>query len=56
MSMEEIVRGIVADAGWDEADPAVFRGMKPRVRSSLLYLTSVRGLTAKEGEQALGGR
>ena len=52
MTMEEIVKGVVADAGWDEADPAAFRGMKPRVRSSLLYLTAVRGLTVKEGERA----
>ena len=33
------------------ADPAAFAGMKPRVRSNLLYLTKVRGLLAKEGER-----
>ncbi len=51
MSLDEIVAGVVADAGWDASDPTALKGMKPRVRSNLLYLTSVRGLTAKEGER-----
>ncbi len=51
MTMEEIVKGVVAEAGWDGADPAAARGMKPRVWLGLLYLTSVQGLTVEEVER-----
>jgi hypothetical protein len=48
MTTLEIVAAVVADLGFGE-DAA--KGMKSRVRSSLLYLWKVRGSVVKEGER-----
>ncbi len=48
MATLEIVDAVVADLNFGE-DAA--KGMKSRVRSSLLYLWKVRGSVAKEGER-----
>ena len=48
MTTLEIVAAVVADLNFGE-DAA--KGMKSRVRSSLLYLWKVRGAVLKEGER-----
>ena len=48
MTTLEIVEAIVAELNFGE-DAA--KGMKSRVRSSLLYLWKVRGSVVKEGER-----
>lgn len=49
MKLAEVVAAIVARLGYGD-DAA--KGMTSRVRANLLYLTSVRGLTVKEGDRA----
>ena len=48
MTQREVTTGVRIEAGFEEEAEA---GLRPRVRSNLLYLTKVRGLLVKDGDR-----
>ncbi len=48
MTQRKVTTGVRIEAGFEEEAEA---GLRPRVRSNLLYLTKVRGLLVKEGDR-----